>query len=419
MLEFSTYPPPRLRNLDIKPFEQHGRPYLLLRDPLQITDKQVLVPQPLAFALALCDGKRQMEEVCELYNLHSGYALQVDQLVDMMTVLSDALMLDDDRSARAIEEFRNRYHQAPFREPFLAGRAYPQSARELARLLDGYLSQAHNQADALDQTNWLAERNSFGLLSPHIDYQRGGKVYAQVWGQVAETAQAVDLVVMFGTDHAGSEPFTLTHQHYATPYGILPTHSAIVDKLASVIGEETAFAGELRHKAEHSLELVAVWLHHMRHGTPCNFVPILVGSMHPHIFDATSPAEDPMIQSVLQILCQETEGLNVLVVASGDLAHVGPAFGGKPLDAPALSRVRKDDEQLLEHMRIGNSEGFFEEIREIEDKNNVCGVTPIYLTMRLLESLGNRIIGQVTGYDTCSADVDGLSVVTIGGMIFH
>jgi len=61
------------------------------------------------------------------------------------------------------------------------------------------------------------------LVSPHIDYARGGPVYAHVW------------------------KLTLTRQHYATPFGVLPTAREVVETLAGAMGAETAFAGELYH----------------------------------------------------------------------------------------------------------------------------------------------------------------------------
>ena len=61
---------------------------------------------------------------------------------------------------------------------------------------------------------------------------------------------------------------------YLFPYGVLPTNTATVDAIAKAIGEERAFAEELHHRTEHSVELAAVWLHHMRDGKPCQLVPI-------------------------------------------------------------------------------------------------------------------------------------------------
>jgi AmmeMemoRadiSam system protein B len=212
---------------------------------------------------------------------------------------------------------------------------------------------------------------------------------------------------------------TLTRQHYATPYGVLPTEHSIVNQLAQTIGEDAAFAGELRHRREHSLELVAVWLHHLRAGQPCAVVPILCGGFQQYMKNGETPAQDPLIAKVIATLQRTTKGRRTVIIASGDLAHVGPAFGGEPLTAHGRAQVNAADEQLLHHMRNGDSEAFFSAIRQVQDANNVCGLAPIYLTMRTLATNQSPIHGHPTGYATCPADEDGTSIVTVGGMIFH
>jgi hypothetical protein len=255
----------------------------------------------------------------------------------------------------------------------------------------------------------------FGLLSPHIDYPRGGSVYAQVWDRAADAVSQADLVIMFGTDHFGGDPFTLTRQSYATPYGILPTATAIVDRLAAVIGEEAAFAGELRHRSEHSLELVAVWLHHLAGRRPIEVVPILVGGFHSYILNGHQPRQDPLLERVIAALREASAGRRVVVVASGDLAHVGPAFGGAPLDAAARKALHAADQELIGQMAAGDADGFFGAIHRVRDRNNVCGVAPIYLTLRLL----GAVEGLPVGYAVCPADDSDTSVVTVGGMVFQ
>jgi AmmeMemoRadiSam system protein B len=253
-----------------------------------------------------------------------------------------------------------------------------------------------------------------GLLSPHIDFGRGSEVYAQVWKRAGQAAREAELVILLGTDHYGSDLFSLTRQNYATPYGVLPTDTAIVDQLAAVIGEEAAYAGELRHRGEHSLELVAVWLHHMRTGEPVPVVPILTGSFHPLMSDGLEPQDDGTIRNVLETLRQAMQGKRVLVVASGDLAHVGPAFGGRPLTAAAREKLRTADEELIATMKAGDVAGFCTAIRRVQNRNNVCGVAPIALTMQLV----GEQPGEQWGYATCTADEKDTSVVTITGILF-
>lgn len=106
-----------------------------------------------------------------------------------------------------------------------------------------------------------------------------------------------------GTDHYGDDTFTLTRQSYATPYGKLPTVQPVVDQaLVDVIGEDAAFAGELRHQGEHSLELVATWLHHIRGGQAVEVVPILVGSLRSAGGDDHDPSTSKKVAGVLDVL---------------------------------------------------------------------------------------------------------------------
>ena len=410
MTSLSTASYPKLRAIDVRTHTQDNQAYYLLRDPLQLTDQQLLVPQSLGPLLALCDGTHEASSLSGAFQLRYGVRIDPIQVQYLIEALDEALLLENDRFTRACQAARDAYRRAPCRTPALAGPSYPDDPERLAKMLNSYL------ANTVDKATSTAYR---GLLSPHIDYQRGGPVYAQVWHDAAAAARAADLVILFGTDHTGGDPFTLTRQHYATPYGILPTPFELVDELAAGIGEEAAYAGELRHCGEHSLELVAVWLHHMRGGTPVELVPILVGGMHRHIVDETDPADDPLISHVLDTLAEATRGRRVLGVASGDMAHVGPAFGGDPLNFASRATLKRADDDLLQQMVAGDTAGFFSAIRRIEDRNNVCGVTPIYLTMRLLEQMAGPIRGQQVAYDTCPADEANTSVVTISGVLLH
>jgi hypothetical protein len=262
----------RLRALNIRTVHQYGRPYLLLQDSMRLSDKTLLVPQPLAMVLTYCDGRRNAQEMAHAFTQQYRIELSVRWVEELLVALDEAVMLENERADGVRAERLAAYRSAPFRPPALAGLSYPAASSDLWHLLQDYLEGAEQVEPR--PVDW--SRN-IGLLSPHIDYPRGGAVYAQVWKRATQAAQEADLVVILGTDHYGSDPFTLTRQHYVTPYGLLPTAQGVVDELAQAIGEGAAFAGELRHLGEHSLELVAVWLHHIRERKPVEVAPILVG----------------------------------------------------------------------------------------------------------------------------------------------
>ena len=386
----------------------------VLRDPLGLNEQVVVIPQELGPVLALCDGTRDAGALCASLAVRFGLRVRPDLMERLLRAFDEAFLLENDRFVQARRRALSEYRQAPFRPPVLAGHSYPADPDELRGFLDGYLD-AVPAEPCLDGCR--------GLVSPHIDYPRGGPVYARVWKRAANAVRAAELVVVLGTDHFGPDGLvTLTRQDYATPFGPLPTSRAVVDALVAALGaEEETFAGELYHRSEHSIELAAVWLHRMRDGQPCELVPILCGSFGPFVARAAEadgpggPGRDAALGALVDALRGALDGRRALVVAAADLAHVGPAFGGRPQGLVEQARLQSADEVLIERMRAGDAEGFFSAVASEGDRFNVCGLPPIYLALRTLQP----VRGQQVAYDRCPADENDTSWVSICGMAFH
>ncbi len=403
-----TSPAPKLRPLNIQAIHHQGGPALLLQDPFQLAGQYIILPQVYGPVLYLLDGTRDLAALKR--DLATQFRMGVEEgaLEELIAALDELYFLENERFQRVHEEARAQYYQLPHRPMLLAGQGYPADPQELKAQFDAYLAEV-GPAARLPATGKL-------IFSPHIDYARGHEVYAQVWKAAASMARNAELVIILGTDHYGGfNQVTLTRQSYATPYGILPTDQLLVDRLARAVGEEQAFAGELYHLGEHSLELVLTWLHHMRGGEPVPTVPILVGSLLPFLDAPHVPAEDPTLAhflAELRAILQERP--NTLVIASGDLAHVGPAFDGDPVDERKRAAIRQLDEEMLGLLAAGDAEGFWGVIKRVRDENNVCGVAPFYLSLKAV----GPVEGARAGYAVCPADDDGTSVVTIGGIVF-
>ncbi len=396
---------PRLRPLDIRPIIHQGQPMYLLNDPLRLADGTLLLSRQVGPLLMLCDGSRDSARLRR--DLARQYGLRIDDatLEDVLESLDATLLLDNQRFRDARAAALGAYRAAPFRPPAFADQSYPADPAALHALCEAYLSEVPTQPEPVGR----------GILSPHIDYGRGGAVYARVWKQVP-WVQDVDLVVLLGTDHYGNlARFTLTRQHYATPYGVLPTALPLVDALADALGE-TCFAGELFHRAEHAIELVAVWLHHMRNRQPVDVLPVLCGSFRAFTGGAArDPASDPAISTFLSTLQPLLNGRKVAFVASGDMAHVGPAFGGPAHGTSERGLLDISDRQLIDLMAAGDAGGYCRAIQQVGDRNNICGLPPVYAMLRLLGDTS----GTCHGYATCPADDEGTSFVTIAGMSFR
>ncbi len=405
-------PAPKLRPIEIRPFvhAERGRPMLLLRDPLALSGQIATLPQALGPALLLCDGTRTLYGIQVALMLQFKLQVGLDVLAEIVETLDELCLLENERSAAAMAAALAAYRAAPHRPPASAGGAYPADPAELRVLLDGYLDQARERYDGRRPT---AAR---GLVSPHIDYARGGLVYAAVWDAAAEAARAADLAIILGTDHSGGYgALTLTRQHYATPYGVLPTAGDVVDAAAAAIGEEAAFAEELHHRGEHSVELAAVWLHHMRGGAACEVVPALCGSFGHFVAGAADPAADAGIAALVDALRRAAAGRRALVVAAADLAHIGPAFGSPAVDAAGRDALRAADADLLAQVNRGDAAGFFSILQRSQDCNNVCGLPPIYAALRLLAPVASETVA----YDQCPADDHGTSWVSVAGVVWR
>jgi AmmeMemoRadiSam system protein B len=235
-----------------------------------------------------------------------------------------------------------------------------------------------------------------------------------VWASAAQAVREAELIIIFGTDHKGDYgTLTLTPQNYASPLGVMPTDQAVVDRLAEILGPDAAFAEELHHRDEWSIELDLVWLQYLRAEKPCPLVPILCGSFGHFMQNEANIADEPKFKAFSKLLQAEMAQRRTLIVASGDLAHLGPAFEGPPLDAAAQTRMKVDDEALLATLSGGDAPTFFNFMKG-QYHRNVCGLSPFYFMLDLL----GQSRGTTLAYDRCLVDHDHSSFVSICGMIF-
>lgn len=451
---------PRLRPVEAHWLDDQQPRRLRLSDPMHLSDKLALVPAPLVPFLALMDGTWTVAELANCFAQQTGVELPLPLAESFVAALDEALLLESPRFAAALQAAQAVYRAAPYRRPALAGLSYPEAPDDLDALFSEYatvaqqsaspsapasgvtptLSQVppmgpigqrpedqrsahHRQVTDRQVTHRPASRAA-GVLSPHIDYHRGGPVYAVTWQPTLEAVASAEVVVIFGTDHRGSAgQWTPTPQPYATPWGVLPAEREVINAVGDSLGD-AAYDEELHHRQEHSIELAVTWLHWAlrRAGVPEErlpaVVPILCGSFHPYTHTDERPDTG---EAALDALVQSLGPRRVLVVSAADLAHVGPAFG----DPQGLTAVQKADlaladSRLLSTLVAGSAAAFLANLRQEQDQRRVCGLPPTYWALRLLERLNGRpSAGRITGYAQCPADADFGSVVSIAGVLWE
>ncbi len=172
---------PKLRNVNVQPFVYEGEPVFLIQDSLKLTNAVIVLPQVLGPLAMLCDGEQTLPEIKA--TLEAQYGLRVPQTMieNLLEQFDRALLLDNETFYQARQQAIEEYRNSPFRQPAMAGPSYPADPDELRQMLQGYL----------DKVNGVqpSPATSRGIICPHIDYERGGPVYAQLWASSAEAVR--------------------------------------------------------------------------------------------------------------------------------------------------------------------------------------------------------------------------------------
>ena len=399
---------PRLRHVEPRRVQYQGQPFIQLHDPLGIAERTILLPEGMAPLIALADGTRDAAGMQASMLLRTGVHIPQEQILELIQGLDEACLLDNDTYEAAVAAALTRYREADSRQPSHAGAVYPDSRARLAAALSDY----EDRAETVQPLP--ASARVTGVVSPHIDYERGWKTYAQLWGRCSGTLDDVELAIILGTDHKGGPgALTLTRQSYASPLGTLPTDRQVVDGLVGVIGENEAFGEEIHHLSEHSIELAAVWFQRSI-GCDVPTLPILCGSLFEVVAGGSEVEGYGRLDDAIGYLEGVMRERRTLVIAAGDLAHVGPVFGDpRPIAAPGRTSLAAADARTIAAIDAGDAQGFLDISRDERDARKICGISPIYIALRLLK--GSR--GASLGYDQCPADTGGGSLVSIVGSI--
>jgi AmmeMemoRadiSam system protein B len=283
--------------------------------------------------------------------------------------------------------------------------------------LDSWFQKFFNEAQDSD-TYVKPNGTLIGLISPHIDFTRGGHLYAKAYRELDESCEA-DTYIIFGTSHYAEvdNPFILTRKSFETPLGISDTNNELIDSLVRDCNWDL-FDGEIAHRTEHSIEFQVAFLQYvLREKKNYKIVPILCNSFHSLVQEGKSPVEDKRISTFLESLSKIISelGNKVFIIAGVDMAHVGPKFGDKePVNDLILSRIKERDMNSLQYSEKLDAEGFYRSIEEEKDWRKVCGLSSIYATLSTIEAKR----GKLLDYDQ-ALEPDTGSVVTFASLGFY
>ncbi len=378
---------PRLRYVEAIPDPDNDR--ILLRDPTQLATGMLAVGQSHLTLLTLLDGKRTRVEIQSEYVRKTGEMLLSHELEEVLETLDESGFL----AGPAFEEYYSRlereYRDAAYR-PLRDRDSYGVPAAELRGYLDEMIQSAPSSPTGADS-------RLLGLVTPHLDFERGAPCYGSGFRELARGGGVPKRVVILGTNHFGrSSSVVATSQGFETPWGVVQTDRAFLDRLADRC-EAELFPYELDHLREHSIELQVIWLHHLL-GDGFEIVPFLVP-------DPSGPkgtaAGDPDGVDTRRFALELGQLLRddptpTLLIASADLSHVGGYFGdNRSVDAGYMAQVQHSDEAALTYVDANDPEGFRRHMAATRNPTRVCSVGCIYA---LMTALGQDVEAHRLGY---------------------
>ncbi|MGB7946661.1 MAG: AmmeMemoRadiSam system protein B [Candidatus Binatia bacterium] len=412
---------PRLRAVEAFPIQQDGGTLVYLKDPQNFAAPLGISP-PGYFVASHFDGEHSLVDIQEAFCNQFGTLLLTDELKKFIDLLDHHYYLDTERfllhQNKVVEEFKTLAR----RPPAHVGSVYRKDPLELKEQLDGFFSSPEGPGVPSRNASTPAPK---AIVAPHIDFRRGGPAYAWAYKQLAES-EGADLFILLGTSHCGGQnPFILTFKDFDTPLGRVETDKEFARRLQESCREDL-LADEFLHRAEHSLEFQVLLLKYIAQRQaelrgeierPFKIVPILVSSFHPMVLSRTPPEKHPsvagFIHALQELVAQASS--RICFVAGVDLAHVGQQFGDRqPVTPDFLAWVKAEDHRLIDRLGALDARGFFEEVAKDQDKRRICGFSPLYSLIQLLDNNN----GTTLKYDQAFTPETG-SAVTFVSMVFE
>lgn len=401
---------PKLRFIDAFPVEHEGGKYICLKDPQSSNGNILLVPPQVVNILSYFTGKNSIVDIQLSILKQYGELIEKEHIIELVGQLDEALLLDSEKYRDHQNKLEQEFRDSKIRESSHAGLSYPKNPAELKSWIDGYFKNNVNKSALSEKV--------VGIVSPHIDFSRGGKSYAKAYSELAGDDEC-ETFIIFGTSHYASveNPFILTRKNFSTPFGEVEVNIELIDELEKSCGWDL-YEGEIFHKSEHSIEFQVVFLQYLFVSKrQFKILPILCNSFYKHIQDGTSPVEDKQTSIFLNCVKEFTHRLGdkVIVIAGADLAHVGTKFGDKEaVNDSTLRWIKERDSLSIKRSENLDAEAFYRTVEEEKDKRKICGLSSIYALLSVIDAKQGKMLdyGQ-------ALEPDRGSVVTYTSMGFY
>ncbi|MBN2712536.1 MAG: AmmeMemoRadiSam system protein B [Planctomycetes bacterium] len=413
-------PMPALRpEIDAVPTEHNGETMFILHDRSGLSTAQMAV-SPLVMYISLqLDGKTSILSIQENFEKETGgQKLPLVEIEHVLESLESSFFLKGSRFEDYYQQVKREFMTEPVRVPLSAGSAYSDNPEELSRNIQEMLSAAPDPEERLEgDARGVCPR---GVIAPHIDYPRGAAGYAQVYKELS-SRKAPETVIIIGTaHHEMKNRFSILKKDFEIPGDIIRCDKDMVDRILGQTSPVVDFTEDaFAHRAEHSIELQVVWLRHIW-GKDVKIIPVLAGSMQEFLVggaDCGKSADDRQLSAFTSAIKRVLEGRDgdIMLIASADLAHVGPRFGDeREITSDFLEDVERTDREYLRAVASGDALAGLKALAKHEDSCHVCGTGCIHALTAILSGISGRLLGY---HQAATPEMQ--QAVTFAGMIFE
>ncbi len=353
-----------------------------LYDDQLLAERMVHVTSDTMKLLEMLDGVSSAEQIAG-EAARRGLPISVEGFLDAVGKLDRAHFMESPRLKARRLAYDREYNGFAVRPAAFAGRSYPKDPRKLRATFDRFLE---NGAD-------VPEEEPTAVIAPHIDFTVGGASYGPAYNALRRST--ADTFVIFGVAHQMSyDTFMISEKDFDTPLGAVPTDREFIERYRGNLSFDLT-RNEAAHRWEHSIEFQAVFLRHIFPDRDIRIVPILTGSLYRYVEEREGKAAaDPKLTELYETLERTaTElGRRVCYIAGADLCHIGKKFGD---DVPAhdlLPEVHEFDLKALDCTVRTDAEAFLETVAAERNRYRVCGVAPIYATLRTARAARGELL---------------------------
>jgi AmmeMemoRadiSam system protein B len=384
---------PRLRHVDVFPVRgEQGEQSFGIRDPRNLTDKVLHLRAEAAYALQFFDGGHTLPEIQAAYREKYRVEFPLELLEQFCQLLDEGYFLAGENFERHYRELTDAFHRSPVREAFHAGVSYDEDPALLKEGLEQLFAVPAGPGQPGEPD---PGRQVPGIVVPHIDLRLGGHAYAWAYKELAE-ADTPELFIILGTGHTGAgNPYVLTRKSFRTPLGEVPAETELVSRLHALSGGDL-FADELLHRSEHTIEFQVLFIQKL-FGNAIPIVPVLCSFSHESTEHGdTGDSIERFIEALRTVISKD--GRRICLIASADLAHVGPRYGDAAgFEGEELEEVKRRDREMLRYVEEVDAEGFRAYLEQEGDRRRICGFSPIYTMLRSMRAERGRLVAHDHG----------------------